>query len=189
MMEPTVFRPADEDEVRLFYAWIQKQFASDEVKPFSLIRRMIDEGKYRVRGLWRGGDLLGYAMSACAEPDRGWLLDYLAVLPEHQDKGYGGEILRHLAEETGDAPVVLEVVDPDRQKDEAHRANALRRIAFYRRNGCAMTGIRLSLYGVDYAIMALASAGLEEAELRRRLEEIYHMIMSPEIYRVKVLFR
>lgn len=58
-----------------------------------------------------------------------YYVEHLAISSVIRNSGYGGKAIRHIVEEAGDMPVVLEVELPDKGED------AVRRICFYRRNG------------------------------------------------------
>ncbi|MBE5808603.1 MAG: hypothetical protein E7317_09735 [Clostridiales bacterium] len=181
---------ANDRQLDLVYSWIERQFDLREVKPLRLIRTLTEQGLYSTEMLMVDGQFTGYVLTAFADPRRGRLIDFLAVLPDRQDMGFGGHILRIVREQSCGAPVFLEVEDPDCMGTDADRAVALRRIAFYERNGCRMTGIRLNLYDVDFRIMTVSEGSrTDDAYIRARLEEVYHTFFTDEIYSAKVLFK
>ena len=59
-----------------------------------------------------------------------------------------------------------------------------RRIAFYKRNGCAMTRAKCLLYGVDFNIMALpiAKPVPDSKTVLFELESIYHVMFGDALY-------
>ena len=69
--------------------------------------------------------------------------------------------------------------------DESQRAVRLRRIAFYTRCGCAMTGVKCLLYGVDYNILAMpvAAAVPPDRTVLAELENVYRTMFDDALYR------
>ena len=182
-------RPADAAELQLFYRWMEAQFHAGELKPLELIERLAAEGRYAAYGLWDADELIAYALFGIAEDGRTMLLDYFAVLPEHQDAGWGSRFLERLRAAGGGA-ILLEVEDPRYAPDEAEAETCRRRVRFYERNGCRTTPVELNLFGFDYRIMALArDVDIADADVRPALEDIYRLFFPPEAYAKHVRFR
>ena len=180
----------NDKELTDVFTWMEKQFDPREIKPLSRIRTFIQSGNYDARIINENGAMKGYVLTAYANPSRGRLIDYLAILPDYQDQGYGSALLRALQRDAKASPVFLEVENPDAMRTEEEKKTALRRIAFYEKNGCRMTSIRLELFDVDFCIMVVnPDCTLDDMEIRARLDEVYHMFFPPAIYQKKVLFR
>lgn len=183
-------RKANADELKLFYDWMGKQFHPGELKSLAHISNMCSRGRYSAYGLWNDNELIAYALLGNTQDKGKHLLDYYAVLPEYQDQGWGSRFLNMLRENLKGDAILLEVEDPDYAPDEAERAHWQRRVRFYEKNGCSHTGVKLNLYGFDYALMQLPQRmKLSDAEVRRAMEEIYHTFSPPEMYAKYVNFR
>ena len=80
--------------------------------------------------------------------------------------------------------VLIEVESTESTEDPKEIALRRRRIAFYERNGCVMTGVRCLLYGVDFSIMTLpvAAAVPDDRTVLSELEKIYHTMFDDELY-------
>ncbi len=186
----TALRRADKTELELFYDWMGRQFHPGELKSLAHISDMCDRGLYCAYGLWQDETLIAYALLANTADRRIHMLDYYAVLPEYQDKGWGGKFLRMLHKTLGGDSILFEVEDPDYAPDEEERAHWQRRIRFYENNGCLHTGVKLNLYGFDYTLMQLpAEKIMTDGEVRRAMEEIYHVFSPPRMYEENVHFR
>ena len=94
----TQLRRASGAELDLFYEWMRKQFHPGELKRLSHLHEMCARGLYAAYGLWSGDNLIAYALLGNTPDGRYLLLDYYAVLPEHQDQGWGGRFLARLCE-------------------------------------------------------------------------------------------
>ena len=121
--------------------WYQTElceaFPPNERKPLATMLELAAEGRYELLGLFDGADLLGYATLWTAPERPGYvMLDYLGVTAARRNGGLGARILAALAEqEAGKRTVIVEADGPDGGPEE-ERPLRLRRLAFYRRNGC-----------------------------------------------------
>ena len=59
---------------------------------------------------------------------------FLAVEESKQSQGYGSQILAQVREEAGERPCVL-TIEPMDEEQVSNRAQRLKRLAFYERNG------------------------------------------------------
>lgn len=183
-------RKADAEELKLFYSWMGRQFHPGELKSLAHISNMCSRGLYSAYGLWRGDELIAYALLGNTADCSRHLLDYYAVLPQYQDCGLGSRFLEMLSAGLPGDAILLEVEDPDYAPDEAERAHWQRRIDFYLRNGCLHTKVKLNLYGFDYTLMQLPQRKrLSDIDVRAAMEEIYHIFSPPEMYAKYVNFR
>jgi len=183
-------KKAGADELSIFYDWMGKQFHPGELKWFSHIWDMCQRNVYSAYGLWDGDELIAYALLANTRDGRVHMLDYYAVLPQYQDKGWGGRCLQMLSKELPGDAILFEVEDPDYAPDEAERAHWQRRIRFYENNGCLHTRVKLNLYGFDYTLMQLPQERkLTDAQVHAAMMEIYHTFSPPEMYAKYVKFR
>ena len=190
MNEPITLRVASAEEMRMIYAWMEKQFHAGELKRLSTLERLRAQNRYEVYGLWSGSALIAYALFAFTEDGRFALLDYYAVLPEYQSSGWGGRFLGMLRRELPVEAVIFEVEDPKYAPDAAEEAHFSRRIRFYERNDCLHTPVTLNLWGYDYTIMTLPIAHTpDSSEVHAALEDSYHLFFPPEDYAKNVRFR
>lgn len=137
---------------RLFKSRLKKDFARNELKPLSSMRRSWEKDAYDCYGLFCGDEILGYAFFV--RLGKNFLFDYLAIEESHRDEGLGFIFLRQLTACLTDADcVVIEVEDPDQAKNEADRVLRERRLQFYLRNGYLETMLTSEVFGADYRIL------------------------------------
>ncbi len=151
-------------------------FAADEVKPYSRIYDMYCTGIYSAYGLYSVEELLGYAFFVVL--DDAVLLDYFAVVKGKRASGFGGSFLSMLKAELSDVHFVLESEYVPSAKSDADRATRIRRINFYKNNGMFETGVRASVFGVDYSIFV--EKPMEDSVVRDILGKIYHSMFFPD---------
>lgn len=183
-------RKANAEELKLYYDWMGRQFHPGELKSLAHISNLCAKGVYAAYGLWNGDELIAYALLANTVDGRVHMLDYYAVLPQYQNKGWGSRCLQMLNDALPGDSILFEVEDPDYAPDEAERAHWQRRIRFYENNDCTHTKVKLNLYGFDYTLMQLPQEKrLDDQQVRAAMEEIYHTFSPPEMYAKYVNFR
>lgn len=75
---------------------------------------------------------IGFTYAICT--DNPVYLLFLAVEESKQSQGYGSQILAQVREEAGERPCVL-TIEPMDEEQVSNRAQRLKRLAFYERNG------------------------------------------------------
>ena len=78
------------------------------------------------------GVFIGFTYVICT--DNLVYLLFLAVKESKQSQGYGSQILAQVREEAGERPCVL-TIEPMDEEQVSNRAQRLKRLAFYERNG------------------------------------------------------
>lgn len=165
---------------------IMTDFPADEQRPLESILELLGEGNYFALGYFTedSDEPLAYAMFAGEKGSPIFLLDYYAVSPKTRGQGVGGKFLSRFADflpQKGISHILLEVESLEHASDEDERLIRSRRISFYEKNGCKMTGIKSWLLGVDYSVMLLSfgSVALTDDEVRDNLRAIYKLILTP----------
>ena len=157
-------------------------FPAAEIKPFSKIKRMYQDGAYFAYGLYDASELVGYAFF-CISPEKdAVLLDYLAISAEHRNKGYGAEFLKKLCLVLSDFRyILLEVDDVAHAKTDAELKIRKRRIGFYQRCGAQLTTVRNIIFGCPFQVLyfPLAEAADNNTVLSV-LKQIYTIMLTPE---------
>ncbi len=169
----------------LYQTRLRKDFARNERKPLSSMRRSWKKEVYDCYGLFDGKEVLGYAFFV--RLGKSCLLDYFAIAEEHRNEGLGTIFLRQLADCLADADcVVVEVEDPDRAPDVETRELRERRLRFYLRSGYRETELRARVFGADYRILELPAARPHGAEeLRRVYTELYRSVLPARFFRTQ----
>lgn len=175
------------NECRQIYEWhLVNHFPADEVKPFYIIEKCLEEGSYLPYGFYEEGRLVAYAYML--KKGSYFLLDYLAVLEEIRGQGKGSEILSIIKKELGEKETVfIEAECPDPHEPEI-RETQVRRIRFYLRNGAKEAGLMWSAFGVPYRVLVLGKP-LESERAKEGMEQLYHSMLSDEMYEKNVFFK
>lgn len=168
-----IFRNLSETEIgEVYESHLKKDFACEEVKPFSVIWDMYLRGEYEAYGFFEDNMLLAYAYFVAPKGLKVVLLDYFAVIDGKRDKGIGSKAVRLLGESI-EKSIVLETEHPAFYKDEADRVTRVRRIAFYERNGLLLSRVHTRLFGVDFLIMQYRKNMVSDEILKQKITDIY----------------
>ena len=182
-MEQYECKRLDLDALHLVYReHLTPDFPPAERKPLSAMEKLLSAGRYEPWGLYRGEELMAYAL-LWRDPEGGFvLLDYLGVCRDKpRGQGIGTVMVAHLMGQYRHVSGIL--VEAEAEGDDASpEENGLRarRLAFYRRLGFRELGYVARIFGVRYAMLLYGDRTAEEAmEAHQRL---YHYEFSPWLY-------
>jgi len=182
---------------RVYRQHLKRDFPADELKPLFVIKGHIKNNFYQAFGLFADSsasskhslkNLLAYAY-LCGRPSGSlMLLDYLAVLPDRRSQGLGSTFLDLVQNELQDVTgLVAEVERVDVAETETERNVRQRRLDFYLRAGFCQSSVRGNIFGVDYTIVYRPlSRELNETELLSAMEQLYHEMLPPLLFRQKI---
>ncbi|MDE5931621.1 MAG: GNAT family N-acetyltransferase, partial [Lachnospiraceae bacterium] len=152
-------RPMQQAEAKTVYIGRGHQdFPPNELKPFSMIEKLMNSGCYECCGFYEKetDELCAYAFMMADADTNMLLLDYFAVCEEVREKGYGSAAIELLKEDyTKWDGMIFEVEDDDTANTEEEKQIRQRRIAFYERNGVVMTNQKSCAFGVDFKLMVM----------------------------------
>lgn len=136
------------EEIRLIY---ESSFPADERMPFERVLEKRDSGVMRLLSVeGEGGELLGFAnITLCLDV---LALNYFAILPEKQGRGYGTAVIRLLRERYPDRSIIIDIEDDGIICDNTEQR--IRRRAFYERLGFSAMPFRVTIFGVPSIIMS-----------------------------------
>lgn len=179
-------RRLNAQEIKTIYdTHMQEAFPQSELRPYKNIAALCASGNYDCYGLFDDEALAAYAYFSKTKDRPYMLLDYYAVLRDRRGTGIGSQFFTLLRAQLQDQScILLEVESIESAKNSEDETIRRRRIAFYTRNGCAMTGVKCLLYGVDFSIMAMPIAGTlpsDETALHE-LTSIYHVMFDDALY-------
>ena len=177
------------EQVReLYVRRLKRDFPPDELRPLSRIEQALARGEYMCYGALEGGAILAYAFFVLL--GKRALFDYYAVDEPLRDRGLGSRFLQALigGPLAGMDRVLLEVDDPDSAENREEAGLRRRRLDFYLRNGLLETGVKATVYGVDFRLLSLPVGVAPTPEETRRLYgQLYRVILPPGLYESKVV--
>ena len=136
------------EQIRLLY---EAAFPPDERMPFERVLQKCDAGVMRLLSVEsEEGEFLGFAnVTLCFDV---LALNYFAILPEKQGRGYGTQVIIALKKRYPERSIVIDIEDDSIECDNAEQRK--RRKAFYERLGFFAMKYRLSIFGVPSIIMS-----------------------------------
>lgn len=175
------------EEARAVYiGCAHRDFPSNELKPFSMIERLYNNGCYECYGFYRQEDdmLCAYAFMMADTDMNMLLLDYFAVCEELRGKGYGSLALKILKQDfTTWNGIIFEVEDDETAESEEEAYIRRGRIAFYEKNGVVMTEERSHAFGVDYKLMVMDLADKAAGEqVGNKITSVYKKMLPEEVF-------
>lgn len=179
-------------EVRDVYKqYLKNDFPRNERRPLGNIMSMRRQGQYVCYGVFSENRLAGYAFFIVLAPGgkRCCLLDYFAVLPALRGRRIGSLFLNRLERYMRTAErILVEVEDPDREKDPGKKAVQERRLSFYLKNGLCDTAVRVETFGVPYRILEVprsrkkADGAVQQNEIRSAYAAFYRTRLTKRAF-------
>ncbi|WP_294315935.1 GNAT family N-acetyltransferase [Pseudobutyrivibrio sp.] len=162
----------DENQItKLYQEHMVVDFPKDELKPLNMILKSVQEGFYDCFGLFENEKIVGYTFMV--KQENSYLIDYIAIFPEHRNKGVGANLLTLIDDYLGDADRIIgEVEDPAYTDDEEQKTLQTRRLGFYLRNNCYDTGLRVECFGVKFIIL---EAGKKRCRDKDEVWDLYSL--------------
>ena len=160
----------DENQItKLYQEHMVVDFSKNELKPLNMILKSVQEGFYDCFGLFENEKIVGYTFMV--KQENSYLIDYIAIFPEHRNKGVGTNLLTIIDDYLGDADRIIgEVEDPAYTDDDKQKTLQTRRLGFYLRNNCYDTGLRVECFGVKFIIL---EAGKKKCRDKDEVWDLY----------------
>lgn len=159
----------------VYFKYLVNDFPPSERIPYRRLARLLKQGRYYPYGLYEGDTFIGYSFFVSAPGSNSFMADYLAILQEYRNKGFGAECLKVLNKNFENLDyVIFEVEDPAFAGQEEDRRLMERRIHFYTRNGMHFTKLKVCTFGVHYLIGYASMKRIpSESEIIKNYIKIY----------------
>ena len=170
---------------KLYKSRLESDFAEDELKPLSAMKKSWEEGNYDCYGLFYGEEILGYAFFVSNGDN--CLLDYFAIKEDRRNEGLGSIFLKQLtACMEKEKYVIVEVEDPNQANSFDEKTLRNRRLQFYLRNGYMETTLKSSVFGVSYRLLEASNSVPHSAKnIRTAYIELYRSILPEEFFQTQ----
>ena len=173
-----------EELTQVYNNYLLKDFPPDEVKPLSAMEAMIEKGCYEPLAIICDEQACGYALMTLIPKCDYVLLDYLSIYPDMRGKSLGSHALSALKEYYSTKSIFIESENPDFLTD---KVQAIKRLAFYERNGVNDSQVLSTIWGVHYINYYLGSDTLSPDYCKTAIETIYKtMIPNDNVRQEKV---
>lgn len=169
------------DELKLLHRQcIKRDFPKNEVRPYSMVKRLANDMLYIAYGAYCNNTLVAYATFFNLPESPVVLLDYLAVQPEHRGTGIGSSFISEFKaivkkEFPHSSVIAIECENPQYATTLEEKATREKRINFYIRNGAIVTESTLYAFGVNYNLLAVY---LDNSKSKLKLgESVYRLYL------------
>ncbi len=178
---------SDEQTEFVYMNYMKTDFPPSELKPLAFIRKAVDNGIYSCFGFFDDDRIVGYLFLEKLKDSDDYLIDYLAVISENRNNGFGSDMLKTFVQKYPDASSILvEVEDPDFADNNEDAELQTRRYNFYLRNGFCDTGLRAKCYGVPFRVIETGSNRHTKDETERLYRMQYKAIWPKKMYDTKL---
>ena len=143
------------DRIELIHSLYESAFPPDERMPFERVLQKCEAGVMRLLSVEsENGEFLGFAnITLCLDV---LALNYFAILPEKQGRGFGTEVIFALKKRYPERSIVIDIEDDSVECDNLEQRK--RRRAFYERLGFSAMPYHLKIFGVPSIIMSSGRA-------------------------------
>ncbi len=168
---------------QIYKEHIKKDFASNEIKPYWLYKKLLKEKTDRF--YMYKEDMIEKGYIICSNEKDYVLITHLAVFREYRGSGVGTKMIQAIQNQfLKDKAWIVEVETEKQAHSKEEMLNIKRRIHFYEKLGfCKYPEINYNLFGSSYYIFVLYPDNqnkLEAAELVDILKKIYKNKKVPE---------
>lgn len=164
------------------YSYYVELFPEEERKSMKKLRKLYKKGMEKFLEIVDDNKTVGFIIYCTLENNLYVWLDYFAILPEYQNRGYGSKTIPLLKEFFFDYEGIYgEVEKKGLGKDESENSQRERRIAFYQKLGFIfLEECDLYLWNVIYTtcILKIKEINIDNKEIMKNAFELYNGILG-----------
>lgn len=162
------------------YKEYEKLFPENERKSYRFIKHTYNKGITQIIKIVDDDKFIGFIIINKIENVKYLCLDYFAILPKYQNKGYGTKAIKLLKEQCKNCNgvyVEVERVRNDNTNEDKIRA---KRVKFYENIGFYKLSFDLLLFSVEYSLYILQTSNIKEDEgkVTKDIFTIYNTIIG-----------
>lgn len=159
------------------YSYYLEIFPEVERKPLWLVRFSYKKGYTQIIEILDNNTLIGFMLLNRVKDKEYAVLDYLAILPEYRNKGYGTKALELLIEqEKENAGIFIEIEKSGLGKDEEENLLREKRKSFYESLGFKELNFDLFLFDETYTPYVFSNIKIDEENIIKEIINIYESI-------------
>lgn len=165
----------------IIYPEYLKLFPESERKTYKDLEKSFKNNILRIIKIIDEENFIGFMMVNTLKKNRYLQLDYFAILPQYQSKGYGKKALKILKNiSRGYNGIFIEVEKVGLAGNEDENRIRLKRVKFYERLGFRKLRFDLELYKVIYSpyILQISDSKEDEEKIMSDIFEIYKAILG-----------
>lgn len=170
------------------YKEYKKIFPSAERKSLGYIKKLFVRGNLEILEILDEDKIVGFFITNILKNNPYVILDYFAIFPENQSKGYGSKAINLLKETYNDYDGIY--IEVEKVNDNEQDGNKQRRIKFYERLGFQYLGYDIDLFNVIFSTYLLPINMVHKSDQYAidKIIEIYKSIFGNFIFQKKCKF-
>lgn len=162
------------------YKEYEKLFPENERKSYKRIKKGFNNGIVNIAKIVDDNEFIGFMIINKIENVKYLQLDYFAILPQYQNKGYGTKAIKLLKEQCKDyngVYIEIERVRNDNTKEDKIR---IKRAKFYENIGFYKLSFDINLFSVEYSLYIFQTSDIKEDEekITKDIFTIYNTIIG-----------
>jgi len=158
----------------LYQTHLTRDFPANERRPLAVLKSLYQKKRYTCLVLQEKGNLIAYGSFLFDAHLSSVLMDHFAVIPERRGGGTGSRFLHELQAHWDRDGIIIESELPEKAKSPEDRLIRERRIAFYERNGAALSPFGWRLFSVDFNLLWLPiKKELPEVDICTEIQSLY----------------
>ncbi len=168
----------------IVYPEYLKLFPKEERKSLEEIEKNYDKGIAKFIKIKHNDEFVGFLMLNTIRESKYIQLDYFAILPKYQSKGYGSKVIKELKNKCKDyVGIIIEVETLGLGKDYEENKIRAKRVAFYERLGFTKLNYELKWFNkVVFSLYILNNSINKESdsEILKNMFNIYYATHGKE---------
>lgn len=149
---------------RTMYEEYKNLFPENERKSYIRLKHAYNKGITQIIKIVDDNKFIGFMIINKVENIKYLCLDYFAILPQYQNKGYGTQALKLLKEQCKSFNGVYVEVERVRNDNTEEDKIKIRRAQFYENIGFYKLSFDLNLFSVEYSLYMLQTSDVKEDE-------------------------
>ena len=179
-----ILKDIDIEEFKnIVYPEYLKLFPKSERKSLELIQKTYNQGIANIIKIVEKDEFVGFLIINTLKDNPFAILDYFAILPKYQSKGYGTKALKLLKKQNKiNKDIFIEVEKPGLGEDDIQNEIREKRTKFYERIGFYKLGFDLDLFKVIYStyLLPCTNQKFSEEVVIEEIFKIYNVIVGEE---------
>lgn len=162
------------------YKEYEKLFPENERKSYKRIKKGVNNGIVNIVKIVDDSKFIGFMIINKIKNVQYLCLDYFAILPEYQNKGYGTKAIKLLKEQCKNCNGVYVEVERVRNDNTDEDKIRAKRVNFYENIGFYKLSFDLLLFSVEYSLYILQTSDIKEDEekITKDIFTIYNTIVG-----------
>lgn len=157
----------------IVYPEYVKLFPKEERKPYKMIEESYQKGILNIIKIVDDDIFVGFVITNSIKNNKYLQIDYFAILPQYQNKGYGTKVFKILQEISKEYyGLFIEIEKLGLGESDKENKIRIRRAEFYERIGFYKLNFDLNLFNVIYTPYVLPTSYIKEEE-NKIIEDIF----------------